>query len=113
LRKCHGWLPAFFAALARPGRSQQEHFAPGQRLKLYYFAFRSPGISQDAAASMAFRPAPALMVLTSRLEWDSNGAPYVPGNLQIWNEVLASKSNHKAFHDWGKRSSESSSPAPF
>ena len=110
LRKDHGWLAAYFDALARTGRSQQEHFATGQRLKLFYLAFRSPGISQDAAASMAFRPAPALMVLTSRLEWDSNGSPYVPGNLQIWNEVLASKPNHKAFHDWGKRSSEWSSP---
>jgi hypothetical protein len=105
LKKDHGWLAAYFDALARTGRSQQEHFAAGQRLKLYYLAFRSPGTSQDAAASMAFRPAPALLVLTARLQWDSNGAPYVPGNLQIWSEALASKANHKPFHDWGKRSS--------
>ena len=51
LKKDHGWLAAYFDALARTGRSQQEHFATGQRLKLYYLAFRSPGISQDAAAS--------------------------------------------------------------
>jgi hypothetical protein len=110
LKKDHGWLAAYFDALARTGRSQQEHFATGDRLKLYYNAFRSPGTSQDAAASMAFRPAPALLVLTSRMRWDSNGAPYVPGNLQVWNEVISSKANHKIFRDWGKRSSVWSSP---
>ena len=110
LKKDHGWLAAYFDALARAGRSQQEHFATGDRLKLYYNAFRSPGTSQDAAASMAFRPAPALLVLTSRMRWDSNGAPYVPGNLQVWNEVIWDKSNHKIFRDWGKRAGVWNSP---
>ena len=105
LKKDHGWLAAYFDALQRTSRSQQEHFASGQRLKRYYTAFRSPGTSQDAAASMAFRPAPALMVLVSRMEWDSNGDPYVPGNLQVWNEILSSKASHKSIRDWGKRSS--------
>lgn len=104
LKKDHGWLAAYFDALARTSHSQQEHFAAGQRLKRYYAAFRSPGTSQDAAASMAFRPAPALMVLTSRMQWDSNGDPYVPGNLQVWNEILSTKANHKPIRDWGKRS---------
>jgi len=110
LKKDHGWLAAYFDALARTNRGQQEHFVAGQRLKLYYAAFRSPGTSQDAAASMAFRPAPALMVLVSRMQWDSNGDPYVPGNLQVWNETLSAKANHKPIRDWGKRSSAWSHP---
>ena len=110
LKKDRGWLAAYFDALARTSLSQQEHFATGQRLKLFYSAFRSPGTSQDAAASMAFRPAPALMVLVSRMQWDSNGNPYVPGNLQVWNDILSTKANHKAFRDWGKRSGGWSHP---
>lgn len=104
LKKDHGWLAAYFDALARTSRSQQEHFSASQRLKLYYNAFRSPGVSQDAAASMAFRPAPALMVLASRMQWDASGNPYVPGSLQIWNEILSAKANRKVVRDWGKRS---------
>lgn len=110
LKKDHGWLAAYFDALARTSERQQEHFATGQRVKLFYNAFRSAGTSQDAAASMAFRPAPALMVLVSRLQWDTNGDPYVPGSLPVWNNILYRAANHKTFRDWGKRSGGWSQP---
>jgi hypothetical protein len=104
LKKDRGWLANYFDAIARADQKQQEHFAVGQRLKRYYEAFRSPGISSDAAASSVFRPASALMVLVTRLQWSADGNPYVPGSLQVWSEILRQKANAKVPREWGKKS---------
>jgi hypothetical protein len=104
LKKDRGWLAAYFDAIARTSQKQQEHFAASQRLKRFYAAFRSPGISSDASVSSVFRPAAALMVLVTRLQWSADGNPYVPGNLQVWSQILRQKSNAKTIREWGKRS---------
>jgi hypothetical protein len=104
LRKDHGWLAVYFDAMARTSESQQEHFAAGQRLKRFYGAFRAPGGSAEVGARAAFRPAPALLVLVTRLQWDGNGDPYVPGSLQVWDEILRDRHDSKFIRDWGKRS---------
>ncbi|MGB9444676.1 MAG: hypothetical protein WBR26_06720, partial [Candidatus Acidiferrum sp.] len=104
LKRDRGWLVAYFDAMARVSQAQQQHFAAGQRFKRYYAAFRAPGTSPDATARMVFRPAPELLVLVTRMEWDANGDPYVPGNLQVWSDILGQDKDSKLFHDWGKRS---------
>ena len=102
LKKDHGWLLAYFDAMARATQRQQEHFAQNQRFKRYYEAFRSPGLAPDAAARFAFRPAPALMVLVARLQWEANGDPCVPGSLQAWSEFLNQRSNAKSIRQLNK-----------
>jgi len=104
LKKDRGWLAAYFDAVARASQKQQEHFVAGQRLKRFYDAFRSPGISSDSAASYVLRPGSALMVLVTRLQWSADGDPYVPGNLQVWSEILRQKPNSKIIREWGNRS---------
>jgi len=104
LKKDRGWLAAYFDAIARTSQKQQEHFAASQRLKRFYAAFRSPGTSSDASVSSVFRPAAALMVLVTRLQWSADGNPYVPGNLQVWSQILRQKPNAKTIREWGKRS---------
>jgi hypothetical protein len=104
LTKDHGWVAAYFDAMARTNQSQQEHFAADQRLKRYYGAFRAAGGSAEAGARLPFRPAPALMVLVTRLQWDGNGDPYVPGDLQVWSQILRQKKDSKSIRGTGKRS---------
>ena len=104
LKKDRGWVATYFDAMARTSWSQQEHFAADQRLKRYYGPFRAAGISQEAGARLLFRPAPALLVLVTRLQWDGNGEPYVPGNLQVWNEILPQTGDSKVIRPSGKRS---------
>jgi hypothetical protein len=104
LTKDRGWLAAYYDAMARASLSQQKHFAEGQRMRLYYEAFRSPGTSPDAGMRVAFRPAPALLVLVSRMDWDAEGAPYVPGNLQVWSQILQDKVDSKFLRNLNKRS---------
>jgi hypothetical protein len=104
LTKDHGWLAAYYDAMARANHSQQEHFAAGQRYKHYYEAFRSPGASSDAAVKYAFRPAAGLMVLVTRMQWDAKGEPYVPGSLQAWGVILR-QNPYRLVREWAKRSS--------
>jgi hypothetical protein len=101
LTKDNGWLAAYFDALSRVNQTQQAHFTEA-RLHRFYEAFRGHEISPDAARP-AFRPAPALLLLVSRLQWDPSGEPYIPGNLEAWKEILRQKSDFKIVREQGKR----------
>jgi len=109
LTKDKGWLVAYFDAVARLNQAQQQHLLDLGRLKRYYQAFRSTDPSMDASRP-AFRPAPALLLLMTRLQWDANGQPYVPGNLDVWKEILRNKAGTKLIRDWGKRSTHWTEP---
>lgn len=102
IAKDNGWLAAYFDALSRVTQSQQGHLTDPDRLKRLYDAFRSPQLTPAATASV-FRKAPGLLVLFTRLEWDPNGQPHVPGDLDVWRGALAQKSDFKATHFWAKR----------
>jgi hypothetical protein len=102
LKKDRGWLAAYYDAMSRASQKQQEHFVVDQRMKRFYEAFRSQATSSDAATGFTFRPAPALMVLATRLQWDADGNPYVPGNLDAWNEILRQKKNSRTIHQRSK-----------
>jgi hypothetical protein len=103
LEKDNGWLVAYFDALSRVSQTQQAHFTV-VRLRRFYAAFRGQSISPDAARP-AFRPAPALLLLVTRMQWEPGGEPYVPGSLEVWKEILRQKSDSKIVRDWGKRAS--------
>ena len=102
LKKDHGWAATYFDAMARTSQGQQEHFGAGHRLSRYYGAFRAAGVTEEAGAGLPFRRAPVLMVLVTRLKWDGNGEPYVPGNLQTWTEILRQKGDSKVIRHRGK-----------
>ena len=104
LEKDNGWLSAYFDALSRVSQAQQAHFTNPARLKQLYAAFRSPDTHTGAAGS-SLRPAPALLLLVTRLKWDPDGEPRIPGNLQVWKEILRDKSDFKIVHEWARRDS--------
>jgi len=108
LAKDNGWLAAYFDSLARVSPIQQAHFSQA-RLRRYYVAFRGHSTSPDAARP-TFRPAPALLLLMTRMQWGVDGEPYVPGDLEIWKEILREKSDSKIVRDWGKRASHFNRP---
>jgi hypothetical protein len=108
LAEDNGWLAAYFDALSRVSQAQQAHFTPS-RLRRFYEAFRGQDTSPSAARP-AFRPAPALLLLMTRLQWEPTGEPVVPGNLETWKEILRQKTDSKIVRDWGKRSSHINHP---
>jgi hypothetical protein len=108
MSKDTGWLAAYFDVLSRTSRDQQARFTQGNRLRTFYEALRSNDQS-SAATRGAFRPAPGLLLMVTRQQWDTNGEPRMPGDLAVWKDILRQKSDSKVVRDWGKRASRLSS----
>jgi len=109
LAKDNGWLAVYFDSFARISPERQQRFSQNHGLKTYYAVFRPTNSSSDAARP-AFRLAPGLLLLLTRLQWDGNGEPMVPGNLDLWKQVLSQKSDHKLMRESSKRSQGLSRP---
>ena len=109
LAKDRGWLAAFFDSLSRTSQEQQAHFTQAKSLSRYYEAFRDGGPSEDAARP-SFRPSADLMLFLARTRWEPDGQPLVPGNLQVWTQILRKKTDSKVVREWGKRASHWDDP---
>jgi hypothetical protein len=103
LAKDNGWLAAYFDVLSRVSESQREHLTEGTRLKRLYEDLRGADLEPSATRGV-FRQAPDLLVLFTRIEWEANGEPHIPGNLEIWKQIFRQKTDSKIIHDWNKRS---------
>ena len=102
LAKDSGWLAAYYDTLSRVSRTQQMHLTVAPRLKQLYDVFRK-GSNGSNAVRGVFPRAPDLLVLFTRIQWESNGDPHVPGNLEVWKEILLQKSDSKIVRSWVKR----------
>ena len=103
-----GWLIAYFDALSRVNAAQQAYFTEPHRLRSFYSALRAPDPSAPATRGF-YRPAPALLLLVTRLQLDDSGKPIVPGNLDVWKEILEGH-NSKLVHRWGKQTTHMTGP---
>jgi hypothetical protein len=101
LAKDNGWLAAYFDVLSRISESQREHLIENGRLKRFYEDLRGNDLEPPATRGV-FRQAPDLLVLFTRLEWEPDGTPHVPGNLDVWKQVLHQKTDSKTIRDWSK-----------
>ena len=90
LTKDEGWLAAYFDSLSRVPPEQQAHFVEPSRLRHYYAALRGKSLSPSATASV-FRPDPTLLLLITRMQWEPNGDPHIPGGLQAWKTIFRQK----------------------
>jgi hypothetical protein len=103
LSKDNGWLAAYFDSLSRVNQIQQAHFTEARRLRRDYDALRGKENSADATRGV-FRSDPRLLLLLTRFQWDSNGQPRVPGNIDAWKKILAQKSDSSIVREWGRKS---------
>jgi hypothetical protein len=86
-----GWLAVYFDTLSRVDKAQQAHLTQGARLEQFYEAFRDRNSRIDAAGA-TFRKAPALLVLFNRQRWLPDGEPRIPGNVEVWAQILGKHS---------------------
>jgi hypothetical protein len=95
LSKGQGWLAAFYDAVSRTSTAQQAHLVEGDRLRRLYDAYRSTAPTLTAATGV-FPRNTALLLLLTRVQWDENGKPHVPGSPALWQEVLTKqdRANH-------------------
>ena len=103
LAKDNGWLAAYFDVLSRSGGTQQSYFTDPHRLGFFYDGPRAPDLSAKATRG-TFRPAPGLLLLTTRLQFDDNGEPLVPGNLDLWKDIILQAHNSNAVRKQEKHS---------
>jgi hypothetical protein len=103
LSKDNGWLAAYFDSLSRTSQVQQAKFTESKRLRRDYEALRGKENTADAARGV-FRSDPRLLLLLTRMQWDPNGGPHVPGNIDAWRRILAQKSDSPVVREWGRRS---------
>jgi len=106
LAKDKGWLAAYFDVLSRVNGNQQAYFIESHRLRLFYDALRGQDSSTSATTGI-FRPAPALLLLVTRLQLEPTGEPLVPGNLEVWRDILHQKNIP---HESGAHSNRPTSP---
>jgi hypothetical protein len=109
LAKDKGWLAAYFDVLSRVNGVQQAYFTDPERLRAFYQALSAADPSASATRG-SFRPAPALLLLVARLKLESSGEPLVPGNLQVWKEILLQRHGSSLARRVGKQTSHLTSP---
>lgn len=102
LSRDKGWLSAYFDTLSRVSKEQQMHLTESSRLKRLYEAFR-PDEANNSAVQGVFRKAPYLLVLFTRLAWEPDGSPHVPGSLDAWKDIFNQKTSDKTIHDEARR----------
>jgi hypothetical protein len=109
LTKDKGWVAAFYDCMARAGREQQQHFADAHRLETAYAAFHGSQNTPDAARP-AFRLASGLLLLLDNLQWDAQGNPVIPGDVDLWKTLYSKKHASRAERDWAKHASQWTKP---
>ena len=109
LAKDKGWLAAYFDVLSRVSGSRVAYFTDPHRIRLFYDALRTPDRNASATIGL-FRPAPAMLLLVSRLQWDANGEPLVPGNLKAWQQIIQQYKGSRTVREWRKHADELKNP---
>ena len=87
LSKDKGWLAAYFDVLSSVSHRQQEYFIKAHSLRQFYAALQLR-TQLPSATSGVFRPAPWLFLLVTQMRWDQKGEPLVPGNVEVWREII-------------------------
>jgi hypothetical protein len=109
LAKDKGWMMAYFDVLSRISGVRQAYFTDPNRLPLFYSALRAPDPS-TAATKGSFRPAPSVLLLVSRLQFERDGQPLVPGNLDVWKDILLQWHDSKFAHKLSSQNSRLAGP---
>ncbi len=109
LSRDEGWLAAYFDTLSRVSRTRQAYFTDPERLPRFYAALRGRNIYPSPVRPV-FRPNGGLLLLTARLQFEANGQPHIPGNLDVWKEVMRRKAYSKAAREWGRHAGDWTSP---
>jgi hypothetical protein len=108
--KDEGWLAAYFDALSRVSQAQQVYFTDPNRLQRFYEALRGQDPRPGPAKLLIFRPNPGLSLLVTRLQLEPNGQPLVPGDLQVWKEIIRRRNSRKLASEWARRANSWNSP---
>src|SRR4029077_16343257 len=109
LAKDSGWQASYFDTLSRGNPTQEAFFPSPPRLQHFYDALRGHDIT-PIPTKHSFRPDPGLFLLEARLQVDPSGQPHIPGNIDVWKQVLRRKTDSKLIREWGEKAGGWSNP---
>jgi hypothetical protein len=103
-----GWLAAYFDALAHAAPVQQAYLTEPRRLRRFYAALRGKDVAPGPARAV-LRSDPAFWLLVARLRVE-DGQPAIPGNLDVWAQIVRRNRDTKRDREWAGRSANWQSP---
>jgi len=109
IAKDGGWLASFFDTLSRVDQTQQAYFASPRHMQRFYQALRGRDLLPSPTRH-SFRPDQGLFLLATRLQLEPNGQPHIPGNVQVWKEVMHRKLDSKLIREWSQKANGWNSP---
>jgi len=89
-----GWMASLYDAIARLNSPVRDYLTEPARLKRFYSAIRGR-ITSPGPARPVFRSNTDMMLLTTRLQLDSNGKPHIPGSLDVWKALFTNNPQAK------------------
>lgn len=103
LSKDRGAIAAYFDAMSRIGPAQQAHLTTPIRLRDLYGTFAMAcRTAHNGMSDGVFPRNASLLELLTRLQWQPEGEPLVPGGLAVWKDIANDKISTA-----GKKSSNS------
>ncbi|MBI1353729.1 MAG: hypothetical protein GC160_05230 [Acidobacteria bacterium] len=82
-----GWTAAYYDAIMRTDGVARTYFTEPQRLERFYDALRGK-VTSPGPARPIFRATADLLLLATRLPFDANGKPVIPGGVAVWKELF-------------------------
>jgi hypothetical protein len=105
-----GWAAAWYDAVARLPVSQQKELTSDPALMRRMLDVYVRASAGGAATQGVFPRNGELMILLGQLRWGPNGEIAMPGDLDLWREILLRGSTPKLLRDWVKHAREWHSP---
>ena len=102
MRMDAGWMAFYFDALSYAGADQQAYLTEPHRLRRFYAALRGKDVSPSPTRAV-WRSNPSFWLLVVRLRLESD-QPLVPGNLEVWKEIVHRYRNTPRDREWAARS---------
>ena len=82
-----GWFAAYYDALSRVEGPALSYLANPQRLERFYAAVRGK-VTSPGPARPIFRANAELLLLTTRLHFNDDGTPFLPGGIEPWKNLF-------------------------
>ena len=89
-----GWAASLYDALARVNGPAKDYLTEPARMKRFYSAVRGR-VTSPGPARPVFRSNADMMLLTTRLQIDSNGKPHIPGAIEVWKNLFVNHPHGK------------------
>lgn len=85
--KDDGWLASYYDSLMRVSGPAQDYLTQPDRMKRFYGAVKGR-VTSPGPARPVFRANTDLLLLTTRLRFDAEGKPHLPGTIEVWKQLF-------------------------